>query len=191
MENTLKAVLDRARQAELRTIRTEVTALGNAFLIKATIQLANQEFSAHAVVETPLDLIRAEEEAIVRACQFAGIDVGGRAPLSVVPSPVPAVAPARALFNNSGPLYPESALEELSETFEEEPPIEAIDRDALMAESLSLMETIGMDPKAGRTYLQQTYNKRSRIDLTDDELQSFIDYLRAQNHTALNSKLPF
>ncbi len=189
MENTLKAILDRARQAELRTIRTEVTALGNAFLVKATIQLANQEFSAHAVAATPLDLTRVEEEAIVRACQFAGIDAG-RAPLSVVPSPVPA-APARALFNNSGPLYPEPIPEELVETYEEEPLVEAVDREALMAESLSLMETIGMDPKAGRTYLQQTYNKRSRSDLTDGELQSFVDYLSAQNHTALNSKLPF
>ncbi|MGK7939178.1 MAG: hypothetical protein AB4062_03295 [Crocosphaera sp.] len=42
------------------------------------------------------------------------------------------------------------------------------------------MQRIGWTIDQGRTYLQQHYQKRSRSQLTDDEIQEFLDYLKAK-----------
>ncbi|MBW4699040.1 MAG: hypothetical protein KME03_14295 [Aphanocapsa lilacina HA4352-LM1] len=196
MDVALKTVLDKARQSALRALRTEVAALGDRLVVRATLVLADQEFSAHAPCENIADVGRAEEQAILRACAFAGLESGRL--LAVVPAPAPpAPAPPPAarpgLFDNSGPLYPEPDIEPAA-PFEEEPPEaagEPFDRDALMTESLSLMSAIDMDAKAGRNHLVQTYGKRSRNELSDEELLSFVEYLRAQNHANLTKRLPF
>lgn len=201
MDAALKTVLEKARQSDLRALRTEVAALGDGLVVRATLVLAEQEFTAHAPCENTADVGRAEEQAILRACAFAGLESGRL--LAVVPPPAPpapapqaaaAPQPARpGLFDNSGPLYPEPDIEPAA-PFEEEPPEaagEPFDRDALMTESLSLMSAIDMDAKAGRSHLVQTYGKRSRNELSDEELLSFVEYLRAQNHANLTKRLPF
>lgn len=183
MEANLKLVLEKARRADLRAVRTEIAAFGNVLAVKATVLLGNQEFTAHALAALPEHLIEAEAAAILRAFQFAGLGADG-----VAPTPSLAPAPAReSLFDNSGPLYPELD----GEPEEEEEELEGLDRDNLLAESTSLMAALKMDSKAGRSYLMETYGKRSRNELTDPELDTFVQYLRAQTHNQNTSKLPF
>lgn len=190
MEFTLRTVLDRARRADLRSIRTEVNALGAVFVVRSTLTLGNQEFSAHAVAEHPSQLRKAEDESILAALQYAGYTTEELTPstpiLQVVsPPPVPQVA-AAPLFQNSGPLFPE--VESETEDFDAFPDV---DRETLMSESSTLMAELKMDKRAGRSYLIQTYNKQARQDLNDEELLSFLEYLRAQHHTNQSSRLPF
>lgn len=173
MDTTLQTLLAQAHSSELRSIRTEAAALGAAYIVKATISLGGQEFSAHAVVDNPLQIVQAETQAIVRALQLAGHQV-----------------PVAAPTFNSGTLYPE--LQPIEPPAPElAPPAVLIDRERLMEESMDLMRAIQMDPKAGRGYLMQSYSKRSRNELTDEELQSFISYLRTQSYAIPASKLPF
>lgn len=183
MEANLKLVLEKARRSDLRAVRTEIAAFGNALAVRATVLLGNQEFTAHALAVLPEHLVEAETAAILRAFQFAGLGADGVAPMPTLTS-VP--APAReSLFENSGPLYPEVD----DEPEEEEP--EGLDRDNLLAESTSLMASLKIDTKAGRSYLMETYGKRSRNELTDPELDTFVQYLRAQMHNQNAAKLPF
>lgn len=191
MEFTLKSVLDRARRADLRSVRTEVSALGNVFVVRAVLTLGNQEFSAHSVAEHPNQLRSAEGEAILAALQYAGYAAEEPVPappiLQVVsPPPPPTAAP---LFQNSGPLFPdaESEVEDFDAFADSEP----LDRESLMSESSTLMAELKMDKRAGRSYLIQTYNKQARQDLSDEELRSFVEYLRAQQHANHASRLPF
>lgn len=172
VDTTLQTLLAQAHSSELRSIRTEAAALGAAYVVKATVTLGGQEFSAHAVVDNPLQLVQAETEAIARALGLAGLE----APVATPPA------------FNSGPLYPEPQPTELPAP---EPLPVLLDRERLMEESMDLMRSIQMDPKAGRSYLMQNYSKRSRNELTDEELQSFINYLRIQSYAIPPSKLPF
>ncbi|MBC7883431.1 MAG: hypothetical protein H7Y37_19255 [Anaerolineae bacterium] len=192
MEFTLKSVLDRARRADLRSIRTEVSALGAVFVVRSTLTLGNQEFSAHAVAEHPHQLRKAEDEAILAALQYAGYAADELTPptpmLQVVSPPPPPQLTAAPLFQNSGPLFPEMESEPEAEDFEAFPDI---DRESLMTESSALMAEIKMDKRGGRSYLIQTYNKQARQDLNDEELLSFVEYLRAQQHANQSSRLPF
>ncbi len=42
------------------------------------------------------------------------------------------------------------------------------------------MERIGWTKEQGRSHLKQAYNKRSRQQLTDDELVDFLAHLKTQ-----------
>ena len=41
-----------------------------------------------------------------------------------------------------------------------------------------LMEQVGWDKKQGVAYLQETYGKRTRAELTDQELMTFLGHLQ-------------
>ncbi|KAM3115205.1 hypothetical protein [Phormidesmis sp. 146-33] len=55
------------------------------------------------------------------------------------------------------------------------------------------IERIGWTKKQGSTYLQQTYGKKTRAELTEDELLEFLHYLKAlpsKGHPSM-SQIPF
>ncbi|HAC63315.1 MAG TPA: hypothetical protein DCF68_07170 [Cyanothece sp. UBA12306] len=54
--------------------------------------------------------------------------------------------------------------------------IELSNSDLILVE----MKRIGWTIKQGRNYLQQNYNKQSRQQLSNDEIEEFLDYLKAQ-----------
>jgi hypothetical protein len=190
MEATLELVLEQARQADLKAIRTEVAALGGALVVRASVLIGNREFSAHAVAEHPQQLVGAETEALLRAFGFAGLDTT-TPEATAAPAPAGGAPAAReTLFGESArPLYPDpEPLEAEADLEEADAPF---DRDGLLAETTSLMAALRMDARAGRSYLMDTYGKRSRNELSDAELESFVQYLRAQAHNQNTSKLPF
>ena len=53
-------------------------------------------------------------------------------------------------------------------------------RENLIAQSDKYLRLLNWTTEQGREYLQQTYQKRSRQQLTDAELLDFIDYLKLQ-----------
>ncbi|MEH2299202.1 MAG: hypothetical protein V7K88_09205 [Nostoc sp.] len=52
--------------------------------------------------------------------------------------------------------------------------------EVLIAESDTYLAQLNWTPEQGREYLQQRYNKRSRLQLSDTEILDFIDYLKLQ-----------
>lgn len=59
-------------------------------------------------------------------------------------------------------------------------PVEpAIDLSDVIAQIGAEIERIGWTKKQGSAYLQETYGKRTRAELTEDELLSFLHYLKA------------
>lgn len=80
-------------------------------------------------------------------------------------------------------------------SFDEPEPIvsEPIDLSDAIAQIGTEIERIGWTKKQGSTYLQQTYGKKTRAELKEDELLEFLHYLKAlpsKGHPSL-SQIPF
>lgn len=60
------------------------------------------------------------------------------------------------------------------------PANQVVDRSDEIAQIDVEMRRLGWSKQDGRKHLEQTYNKRSRQQLTDDELLAFLAYLQAQ-----------
>lgn len=58
--------------------------------------------------------------------------------------------------------------------------MEPLDLSDILAQTDVELKRLGWTSAQGRKYLQQTYDKRSRQHLTDDELLEFLDFLQAQ-----------
>jgi len=68
-----------------------------------------------------------------------------------------------------------------------------IDLSDAIAQIGTEIERIGWTKKQGSSYLQQTYSKKTRAELTEDELLEFLHYLKAlpsKGHPSL-SQIPF
>jgi hypothetical protein len=66
------------------------------------------------------------------------------------------------------------------------PPVPNLDHTALdlsdiIAQTSVELKRLGWSESQGRTYLQHTYNKRSRQQLTDEELLDFLTYLQSES----------
>lgn len=73
-----------------------------------------------------------------------------------------------------------------------EPVSEPIDLSDAIAQIGAEIERIGWTKKQGSTYLQETYGKKTRAELTEDELLEFLHYLKAlpsKDHPSMS--LPF
>jgi hypothetical protein len=82
---------------------------------------------------------------------------------------------------------------EFEYSFEEEPGVEAVveapkakavakppmDLSDTIAQIGAEIDRIGWTKKQGSSYLQETYNKKTRVELTDEELFEFLDYLKS------------
>ncbi len=60
-------------------------------------------------------------------------------------------------------------------------PGEPLDLTPLFLQIEDEMDRIGWTKEQGRTHLKQAYNKRSRQQLTDEELVDFLAHLKAQS----------
>ncbi|AFY59870.1 hypothetical protein [Synechococcus sp. PCC 6312] len=61
-----------------------------------------------------------------------------------------------------------------------EPTPPPLDLSDVIAQTTVELKRLGWTEVQGRSYLQRTYKKRSRQQLSDDELLEFLDYLRQQ-----------
>lgn len=110
-------------------------------------------------------------------------------------------APAEVEYDYSqDQALPEETISQLEEieaveiavsdvTFANDP----IDLSDAIAQIGTEIERIGWTKKQGSIYLQQTYSKKTRAELTEDELLEFLHYLKAlpsKGHPSL-SQIPF
>jgi hypothetical protein len=103
------------------------------------------------------------------------------------PEPEPDVAPVEI----SGGDEDMSFEAEFEYSFEEEPAVETppkasakvtkppMDLSDTIAQIGAEIDRIGWTKKQGSSYLQETYNKKTRVELTDEELFEFLDYLKS------------
>jgi hypothetical protein len=102
------------------------------------------------------------------------------------PEPEPEVAPVEI----SGGDEDMSFEAEFEYSFEEEPTVETpktpmkatkppMDLSDTIAQIGAEIDRIGWTKKQGSSYLQETYNKKTRVELTDEELFEFLDYLKS------------
>lgn len=91
----------------------------------------------------------------------------GRPLDSITPdeAPAPAEVPASSIAANA------------IENFDDTNPVDLSD---VIAQTDVEMARLGWSSLQGRTYLEQTFNKRSRQQLTDEELLTFLLYLESQ-----------
>lgn len=110
--------------------------------------------------ETPLPPVAPEPEV-------AESDDMGRPIDSITPdeAPAPAEVPASSLAA--------AAMENFDDT-------NPVDLSDVIAQTDVEMARLGWSNNQGRTYLEQTFNKRSRQQLTDEELLTFLLYLESQ-----------
>ncbi len=60
-------------------------------------------------------------------------------------------------------------------------PVASVDLSDIIAQTDVELQRLGWDVNQGREFLEKTYGKRSRHDLTDDELLEFLLYLETQS----------
>jgi hypothetical protein len=60
-------------------------------------------------------------------------------------------------------------------------PIASIDLSDIIAQTDVELQRLGWGVHQGREFLEKTYGKRSRHDLTDEELLEFLLYLETQS----------
>jgi hypothetical protein len=60
-------------------------------------------------------------------------------------------------------------------------PVPPVDLSDIIAQTDVELQRLGWDVNQGREFLEKTYGKRSRHDLTDDELLEFLLYLETQS----------
>lgn len=64
-------------------------------------------------------------------------------------------------------------------------PVASIDLSDIIAQTDVELQRLGWDVNQGREFLEKTYGKRSRHDLTDDELLEFLLFLETQSPPSL------
>ena len=83
---------------------------------------------------------------------------------------------------------PDDELEEAppsgeAEVSESQPPAESLTRSEMMDETARLCKQLGWKNRQGSDFLQATYNKATRKDLTDAEMMDFLEQLRSLSTT--------
>ncbi|WP_052050758.1 hypothetical protein [Leptolyngbya sp. KIOST-1] len=97
--------------------------------------------------------------------------------LAIPPQPQPEAAPEPAAPTPA----PDPEDDEPNEFMDLDPGSAlAVDLSDIIAQTDVELQRLGWDVNQGREFLEKTYGKRSRHDLTDDELLEFLLYLETQ-----------
>lgn len=91
-------------------------------------------------------------------------------------------SPAKSASSKAAPSPTNGKVPHRTKGAPEETPLrpEPMDLSDAIAQTTIEIKRLGWTEVQGRKYLQQTYGKRSRQHLTDEELLEFLDYLRSQ-----------
>ncbi len=123
--------------------------------------------SANAVTVPPAAAPPSSESIDPISAETAEADDMGRPIDSITPdeAPAPAEVPASSLAAAA------------MESFDDTNPVDLSD---VIAQTDVEMARLGWSSSQGRKYLEQTFDKRSRQQLTDEELLTFLLYLESQ-----------
>ncbi|MGD1907647.1 MAG: hypothetical protein ACFB0C_16895 [Leptolyngbyaceae cyanobacterium] len=103
-------------------------------------------------------------------------------PLELIPDPGASASPSvpSGAQPKVGSENPQSAPMQMAQTVTETVPMPApIDLSDVIAQTDVELKRLAWSVKDGRDYLEQTYSKRSRHDLTDEELLAFLLHLES------------
>ncbi|MEB3314180.1 MAG: hypothetical protein VKL98_08545 [Cyanobacteriota bacterium] len=98
--------------------------------------------------------------------------------------PMPLASPPEAASIVSDPSPPGERLLSL-----EEIAVSPIDLSDIIAQTDVELQRLGWDTHQGREFLERSYGKRSRHDLSDEELLAFLLYLETQPSPPANPRL--
>lgn len=109
-----------------------------------------------------------------------------RSPQPTAPPEPPSAKPKRSSRNSSAEVASTEDASQTRQSFPREvtaapnPTREPLDLSEIIAQTTVEVKRLGWDSKQGAIYLQRTYGKSSRQQLTDEELLEFLEYLRSQ-----------
>ncbi len=140
----------------------------------------------------PPEIIPTPPPAVISPSPMEGSDAplepkeleagGDRPPIAPIPDPIP--DPPAPIFDDPLPPEPEEPEPLPPEAFTPAPPPaapgEPIDFSDIIAKTNLELKRLGWTSEQGRTYIMETYGKRSRQFLTDSELVEFLHHLEAQ-----------
>ena len=98
-------------------------------------------------------------------------------PRSSLSTPASVESPSHGKGRRTAPQPSRRPLNHSAEADAESMPVDLSD---IIAQSDVELKRLGWTNLQGRRYLEQTYNKRSRQQLTDEELLEFLHYLQSQ-----------
>jgi hypothetical protein len=166
--STVEAAEDGARQRVLDVLGIQALVLGESSSELApptTLSKAKRRSSKASALES--------EEVVLETV------------LEAVPEVVPEVVPENIEISGGDDTSYEAEFEY---SFEEEPvavakavssPAPQMDLSDAIAQIGAEIDRIGWTKKQGSTYLQETYSKRTRAELSDAELFEFLAYLKS------------
>ncbi|MEM1427683.1 MAG: hypothetical protein AAGF75_14165, partial [Cyanobacteria bacterium P01_H01_bin.130] len=100
--------------------------------------------------------------------------------LDFAPTPAPPTpAPSASITSPTPPRSPQPAPQPATETTTAPEPAAPVDLSDAIAQIGLLMRQLNWDKKQGVTHLQQNYGKRTRAELTDQELLEFLAHLQS------------
>ncbi|NJK35495.1 MAG: hypothetical protein HC919_11395 [Oscillatoriales cyanobacterium SM2_2_1] len=150
-------------------IQTELLPkIDGMHLFRVTVSDGDRPLSTATAADA--DLETAEERAIRRALEFAGIQDEPSYPPPKQAHLEPLQLPAMK-FNGATPAPEPETIPTANEP---------LDLSELIAMTDVEIERLGWTPEQGRKHLQKTFNKQSRQRLTPQELKLFLDHLKSQ-----------
>ncbi|PSN12717.1 hypothetical protein C7293_19050 [filamentous cyanobacterium CCT1] len=189
---TLEAAEDIATTRALERLSLSV-APPSSLMPSPGLQANGLESSAPAVPTAPPAPLKFKL-APTASPQVGGPDPEGQSlpsildPLELVDLPEAPDLPPTTLASPPLP-KPDSLLNEPADRVDEHDefmdlgsgPVVSVDLSDIIAQTDVELQRLGWSVSQGREFLEKTYGKRSRHDLTDDELLEFLLYLETQS----------
>ncbi|MGC9505074.1 hypothetical protein [Baaleninema sp.] len=154
-----------------------VTIHEGNYIVRATVEVEGvclaSGMAAATSVEAAEDRAR---ERVLLMLDLAETIEPSPTPTPSATSPTPTEGVSSATTTSSASVWPPVSAVASEENESSEP----TDDSDLMVQTTLELRRLGWDAERGRLYLEQTYGKRSRQQLTRSELSSFLQYLQAQ-----------
>ncbi|WP_299043947.1 hypothetical protein [uncultured Thermosynechococcus sp.] len=153
------------------------------FIVKTTLLVGDTVLATGMAAAPTLE--QAEDSARQRALQLLGIHLPVQTEAELIPRPPAALeaAPWSEASNTElllEPTTPPSPRRSKSASEKPPPKREPVDLADEIAQTTAEMKRLGWTEAQGRACLLERYGKRSRQQLTDEELLDFLHFLRSQ-----------
>jgi len=177
---TVEAAEDHARSRALVVLGLEPTSF------EAQAHLMGNPDQARLQPASSADLQDIAQRALNSAADWEGLDPSLQMPEMPVPEFEEEAVPQRRSTNGNRRGKTQSTTQKRKGAEAKAADLSAlkspIDLSEIIAQTDVELKRLGWTSTQGRRYLQQTYDKRSRQHLTDQELLEFLDFLQSQTN---------
>lgn len=173
-------------EAEDRARARTLVVLGLDPPFEAQAHLMGNPDQARLQPASSADLQDIAQRALNSVSDWEGLDPSLQMPDVPVPEFEEEEVPQRRATNGNRRGKAKSSAQKRKGTHSEAADLPAskspIDLSEIIAQTDVELKRLGWTSTQGRRYLQQTYDKRSRQHLTDQELLEFLDFLQSQTN---------